>query len=51
MVFQYLVFFVLSRSQLCPSNCFCSQVTPPWGAATHGRDLGSKQPSGCLGVP
>ena len=21
------------------------------GAATHGRDLGSKQPSGCLGVP
>lgn len=31
MVFQYLVFFVLSRSQLCPSNCFCSQMMPPWG--------------------
>lgn len=52
MVFQYLVFFVFSWSQLCPSNCFCFQVTPPWGgAATHGRDLGSKQPSGCPGVP
>lgn len=39
MVFQYLVFFVFSWSQLCPSNCFVFQVTLLPRGCHHGRDL------------